>query len=330
MNTKEYKKCPYCGNDVLLVAKKCRYCGGWFSEEDKPVELRSNVTSSSPNFGSLKRFAKPSLVVIFLILYILVRIAQIIVNYLDDSGVINLDYETKKSINVDFDVFKYIFGICLACVTALYTYTRTKYINRKSAIISLSILFFFSIPIAFINFYYLPCYNLIITLAAFLCFYLMYFLEIYSIKETTVQLNKYFRIICIATIIISIIYGFGLYNGLLYMTCIREGFKSGYLISDDNHNLLMFRWNLVGGFTYYLIFFIADFALRIIAYIKSKPKYKKINLIGCVASAITVLYISAFININKIEFYLFTLLVFILYLTYWYLFFSKNKADASE
>lgn len=27
------KNCPYCGEEILLVAKKCRFCGEWLSEE---------------------------------------------------------------------------------------------------------------------------------------------------------------------------------------------------------------------------------------------------------------------------------------------------------
>ena len=27
------KKCPYCGEEVLAVAKKCRFCGEWLDNE---------------------------------------------------------------------------------------------------------------------------------------------------------------------------------------------------------------------------------------------------------------------------------------------------------
>ena len=30
---KETKKCPFCGEEILAVAKKCKYCGEWLEEK---------------------------------------------------------------------------------------------------------------------------------------------------------------------------------------------------------------------------------------------------------------------------------------------------------
>ena len=29
------KRCPYCGEEILAVAKKCKYCGEWLEEDDQ-------------------------------------------------------------------------------------------------------------------------------------------------------------------------------------------------------------------------------------------------------------------------------------------------------
>ncbi len=31
----ETKKCPYCGAEILAVAKKCKYCGEWLNKNDE-------------------------------------------------------------------------------------------------------------------------------------------------------------------------------------------------------------------------------------------------------------------------------------------------------
>lgn len=37
------KRCPYCGEEILAVAKKCKHCGEWLDRGAKP-----NVVESTP------------------------------------------------------------------------------------------------------------------------------------------------------------------------------------------------------------------------------------------------------------------------------------------
>jgi DNA-directed RNA polymerase subunit RPC12/RpoP len=33
------KHCPYCGEEILVIAKKCKYCGEWQKEKPAPKEM---------------------------------------------------------------------------------------------------------------------------------------------------------------------------------------------------------------------------------------------------------------------------------------------------
>jgi len=39
METKETKNCPYCGEEILAVAKKCKHCGEWLTEEPRAKKV---------------------------------------------------------------------------------------------------------------------------------------------------------------------------------------------------------------------------------------------------------------------------------------------------
>ena len=37
MEVSGVKKCPYCGKEILAVAKKCKHCGNWIEEKNNPI-----------------------------------------------------------------------------------------------------------------------------------------------------------------------------------------------------------------------------------------------------------------------------------------------------
>lgn len=48
MNMEETKKCPYCGNEILAVAKKCKHCGKWLEAKDSHISLQPNAGVDNP------------------------------------------------------------------------------------------------------------------------------------------------------------------------------------------------------------------------------------------------------------------------------------------
>lgn len=52
----ELKKCPYCGEEIMAVAKKCKHCGEWLGEEQSTPSMHSQINSDSSNQESSLEF----------------------------------------------------------------------------------------------------------------------------------------------------------------------------------------------------------------------------------------------------------------------------------
>lgn len=43
----ETKKCPYCGNEILAIAKKCRFCGKWLTENGTSEQIEEKTSPAN-------------------------------------------------------------------------------------------------------------------------------------------------------------------------------------------------------------------------------------------------------------------------------------------
>ena len=53
---KEKKLCPYCGEEIMAVARKCKHCGKWLDKKDEHVVLTIEPQRAPKKEGGIKKW----------------------------------------------------------------------------------------------------------------------------------------------------------------------------------------------------------------------------------------------------------------------------------
>jgi uncharacterized membrane protein YvbJ len=69
----EKKICPYCGGEILAVAKKCKHCGKWLTESEvKPQQYRNTYRENSPSVNSENGMNRKNRLILAIVVFVIV------------------------------------------------------------------------------------------------------------------------------------------------------------------------------------------------------------------------------------------------------------------
>lgn len=63
----EKKRCPFCGEEIMAVAKKCKHCGSWLDESSKPSNTKQEINNVRMASPKAKNGVKTSYVILAIV-----------------------------------------------------------------------------------------------------------------------------------------------------------------------------------------------------------------------------------------------------------------------